>query len=54
MAPVSREPTKNVWRLPVVMPSGWKPFGSAITSGRCALALALALMRDGRYGHRGA
>src|SRR5919108_5512764 len=41
MAPVVREPTKNEWRLPVVMPSGAKPFGSAITSGRLPLLAPL-------------
>src|SRR5919107_6079909 len=39
MAPVVREPTKNVWRLDVVMPSGAKPGGRAITSGRLLLPL---------------
>src|SRR3954451_24784535 len=37
MAPAAREPTKNVCRLDVVMPSGWKLFGSAMTSGRAPL-----------------
>src|SRR5215210_6301699 len=41
MAPSLTEPTKNVCRLDVVMPSGWKPFGSAITSGRLPLLLPL-------------
>src|SRR3954471_2758472 len=41
MAPVSREPTKNVCLLDVVMPSGWKPFGSAMTSGLLPLCLCL-------------
>src|SRR5215203_2161905 len=41
MAPVSSEPTKNVWRFAVVMPSGWKPVGSAMTSGRLPSLLPL-------------
>src|SRR5918992_960494 len=35
MAPVAREPTKNVCFFDVVMPSGWKPCcGIVMTSGR--------------------
>src|SRR5919112_3147776 len=41
MSPVGIEPTKNDEPRPVAMPSGWKPFGRAITSGRLTLDLPL-------------
>src|SRR4029453_11018533 len=33
MSPSASEPRYAVARLPIVMPSGWKPFGSPIRSG---------------------
>src|SRR5919107_781554 len=40
MAPSTRDPTKNVFPPPAVIPSGWKPSGIEMTSGNVARAVA--------------